>query len=196
MKKLITLCTVLALMVGLCGCTVNKAEAVLTQYLDAVGDIQYAAANELAIIDAADEDKIDPVLTQSDFNDALLASLTYDIWSSEKVDGDTVTFRVQLHQIAMKQVYSDVITQYSEYMLEQSTQGIDPTEEEITQVLNQYMLKAVQDNKTVKTTSTVEIEMRKVDGEWKVVMDKELLNGLFGGLVEAMDELISTDDGE
>jgi len=54
----------------------------------------------------------------------------------------------------------------------------------------------VQDNKTVKTTSTVEIEMRKVDGKWKVVMDKELLNGLFGGLVEAMDELISTDDGE
>jgi|GEM_PF-6346884 len=196
MKKLIALCTVLALMLGLCGCTVNKAEDALTQYLDAVGDLQYVAANELAIIDAADEDKIDPVLTQSDFNDTLLASLTYDIWSSEKVDSDTVTFRVQLHQIAMKQVYSDVITQYSEYMLEQSTQGIDPTEEEITQVLNQYMLEAVQDNKTVKTTSTVEIEMRKVDGKWKVVMDKELLNGLFGGLVEAMDELISTDDGE
>lgn len=194
MKKILALCCMLALLAGLlCGCGTKGAEDALIQYLEAVAALDYDGANALVMVDSSNEGKVDPVLTKSAFNDALLSSLSYDIWDSEKKSGEQVVFTVMLHQISMKQVYSDVIPQYSTYILEQSKEGKDPSQEEIEALLEEYMLTAVEKNKTVKTTTTVSIEMRKTDGGWRVVADKALLNGIFGGLVEAMEELIDTE---
>jgi len=194
MKKIFALICLLALICGLCACSTKTQESTLSQYFDLLKKLDYTSANSMVIIEATDTDKIDPVLTKSDFNDILFSTLTYDIWKVKKQDANTVIITVMVHQIAMKEVYSEVISDYSDYMLEQSKQGIDPTDEQIKQATDASMLKAVKANTAKIDTITVDVKLEKQDGQWKIVMDKPLLNALFGGLIEAMDELISTDN--
>ncbi|WP_026575682.1 hypothetical protein [Bacillus sp. UNC438CL73TsuS30] len=88
-----------------------------------------------------------------------------------------------------KIVLGKVIQEAMKEALSQAFSGQAPDEKAQEKEMANKLVKGVSDPSAKKVTNKVKINLVKVDGDWKVEADKELLNALTGGLSSVGEEM-------
>lgn len=117
-------------------------------------------------------------------------NLTCEILES-KVEGDTAIVKATIQNIDFSQLVSELITQV---LMGQ----IDPTNlqmDALSKLVSEKLGAIVNDSSAKKFTATLDVSLKKVGSDWKVVADVDLLDAMFGGLIKPIESMVSTAGG-
>lgn len=181
MRKILLLLTSVMMVLGMAACggggggeeqSTNTPEAAVAGYLDAFKAVDQAKLNEYVTEDDMmySEDTEDVSEAQ-----VVFGNISYEIKSVNAEEGSTTaTVTTDVTNVDMTAVMQSMM---AAAMTESGdVEAMD--EEKSMEMLKQ----AIEDNKENKITKTVDIEVTKVDDQWKVKSTDELLTVLSGGI--------------
>lgn len=131
-----------------------------------------------------DEDTED----SEEYMKAIFKTLSWEIVSAEE-DGDTVVVKANITAIDMKNAMQDYITQAFRYALTTAYLDPKPTEEEVTEKMEEMFMNSIQNQSEKTVTNEVEIKVMQEDGKWKIVSDEAFGNAVTGGLFDVYEGL-------
>lgn len=110
----------------------------------------------------------------------ILEGIDYSIISSEKIDNENVTVKVDITSLNMEDVMQKYMESIVDFSLNEEAASL--SEEETNDKIVELLLETISqpDLETVKTT--VDINVKKVDNKWTIQESDELTNALAGGL--------------
>lgn len=182
----------MVLMLLLTACSSDKGETA-----------EKATANALNAIKSFDKDGINKYLNyneivnnneddESAVNQAkkILSGMEYKIISSEE-KGDTAIVKVDITNSDMGKAMKEMIGNLFGLAMEESFKPDSEkmTAEQMEQKSFELFDEAISKYKNEKVTSTVDIELNKVDGKWKIAMDVEFHDAMMGGLLKATEDM-------
>ena len=105
-----------------------------------------------------------------------------------KKDANAATAQVEI----TNKDYKVIISNYMQKALKAAFGGESMTDQE----MENYLIEELKNQETQTATSTVTMQLEKVDGEWRITANEDLINGLMPGLQEAIDTLNTTNVSE
>ena len=105
-----------------------------------------------------------------------------------KKDGNQATAQVEI----TNKDYKVIISNYMQKALKAAFGGETMTDQE----MENYLIEELKNQEIQTATSTVTMQLEKVDGEWKIIANDNLINGLMPGLQEAINTLNNTNISE
>ena len=143
-----------------------------------------SSSMEDTVTDLAEEKKAEEALAY------LFKHLSYKIGDVKKEEENSATIAVEMEQADLKEATSAAMGEM--FIQSMSLAFSDKTEEEIDAEMEEFLLakfkKMVDDNKDNLITTNVDVHMKKVDGEWKVVGDEAFYDAATGGMLSAIEE--------
>lgn len=182
MKNIKYICIVLILVLGLTGCGGPKPDAVVESFLEAFHAVDFTTVEQY-VIDENGEPMSFKKEDMPDMFNGVCNAIAYEditIVSSEK-DSAKVTARVTTIDGAM--IYNQFLKEAMEIGITYAFMGISDAEFDamMERLLNSLFNAA----DAPKVTNTVTFNLTKIDGNWKVIFDEELLDGLSGGMASS-----------
>lgn len=190
MKKILLLLVSIIVVWGMVACGDNKEEQ--KEQSSDIEQEQYSSTPEAAVIgylnsfQSGRQDKANQYVTEDDIIysvDAedkdiatiqmLFGNITYKIKSENIEENDTASVITDITNVDM-----NMVMQAIQSSLKESSDSSNMTQEAIMTVIE----KAIEQNKDNTVTQTVEIEVVKVNEEWKVKTTSELLTAISGGV--------------
>jgi hypothetical protein len=114
-------------------------------------------------------------------------NLTYEIINVNTND-KVATVETKITNINMAVIMKDFITQALILAFEQIGET-EVDEEEMQKQMEDLLIELLSKEDNEMITTEVDIELNEVDGEWKIDLNDELINALFGGLTSVVDEI-------
>ena len=201
--------TLLALLVGLslllslaaCGSERASAQEVTEQGLAALRDLDVLALPQYWNTDGLNLDDLGD-LTQAgeevDHTAALAQAMTrhlsWQVISAQEDPGaGTASVTVSLTNLDMAPVVGQFLQEAFSDALSSALQadGQQPTEEEMTQQYLQTLTDLLNQEGLDTRTTTVEVPLTLVDGQWKITPDEAVVDALLGGLLTTGEALTS-----
>ncbi len=180
MRKILLLLTSVMMVLGMAACggggggeeqSTNTPEAAVAGYLDAFKAVDQAKLNEYITKDDVMYSEDTESVTEAQ---VVFGNFTYEIKS---VNTDTEGVAIVTTDITNIDMTAVMQSMMAAAMTESGdVEAMD--EEKSMEMLKQ----AIEDNKENKITKTVDIEVTKVDDQWKVKSTDELLTVLSGGI--------------
>ncbi len=182
MKKILcfslTLIMTLTLMVG-CGkkSSSDEVSSAVNTTLTALKDFDTSKITESVTgsTDMFNESEGDELFAQ------IFSNMKFKITNTE-VDGDEAVATAEIEIIDF--------TEFMGFMMQQAIalgfSGLD--EEALQEEMIKKIDEAIKDNQFTSTKRTVEINCKKVDGDWKVVADETLTKAIFGDALSELGE--------
>ncbi len=180
MRKILLLLTSVMMVLGMAACggggggeeqSTNTPEAAVAGYLDAFKAVDQAKLNEYVTEDDVMYSEDTESVTEAQ---VVFGNFTYEIKS---VNTDTEGVAIVTTDITNIDMTAVMQSMMAAAMTESGdVEAMD--EEKSMEMLKQ----AIEDNKENKITKTVDIEVTKVDDQWKVKSTDELLTVLSGGI--------------
>lgn len=199
MRKIGLLIISTLLIFGVVGCSSNETpEEVVANGINAVKNLDLIKMQKY--FDSEDITKEEDIFGEDfegqdmDMFKLLIENIEYEIISSE-IDGDEAIVETKLTNLDMASIMQEYIAQAFILALGSFGEDVDETDEaEMEAEMEQIFIDLLsrEDNKTV--TSTVDIELNKTDGKWKIQLDSFFLDGIFGGLMSAFDDIEELDE--
>lgn len=205
--------TLLALLVGLslllslaaCGSERASAQEVTEQGLAALRDLdvlalpQYWNTDGLNLDDLGDLTQAGEEVDLSAEDTAALAQamtrhLSWQVISAQEDPGaGTASVTVSLTNLDMAPVVGQFLQEAFSDALSSALQadGQQPTEEEMTQQYLQTLTDLLNQEDLDTRTTTVEVPLTLVDGQWKITPDEAVVDALLGGLLTTGEALTS-----
>ena len=205
--------TLLALLVGLslllslaaCGSERASAQEVTEQGLAALRDLdvlalpQYWNTDGLNLDDLGDLTQAGEEVDLSAEDTAALAQamtrhLSWQVISAQEDPGaGTASVTVSLTNLDMAPVVGQFLQEAFSDALSSALQadGQQPTEEEMTQQYLQTLTDLLIQEGLDTRTTTVEVPLTLVDGQWKITPDEAVVDALLGGLLTTGEALTS-----
>lgn len=187
MKKIITIILSITLLFSLSACRSKNetAEEAMNSALTAVKNLDVITANKyFDFKDIIDRDL--PVDLDVDIKDLnkehleiaklLVKNFDFEVLES-KEEKDKATVKVDLTNVDML----DLLSQYIQYSI-----GLAFTEkdQEVIDEKLQVKMLEILDAEDIKLASQeVNISLNKIDGKWKINLDKSAVNAILGGLI-------------
>lgn len=177
----------------LAGCSsVNPAEKVVNDTLTAFKnlDFQTMASN----IDGEDETDV------MDYEDEqlnviikpLAEKLSYKIVSTEEQDKDTSIVKTEITYINIKPIMADVFAEIMQEAFKSAFSSSEPIDDEKMEQMMIEKYQALISSDEIETlTDEIDITVKNIEGEWKIIPDDTLANVLTGGLVSWAQEIES-----
>lgn len=203
--------TLLALLVGLslllslaaCGSERASAQEVTEQGLAALRDLdvlalpQYWNTDGLNLDDLGDLTQAGEEVDLSAEDTAALAQamtrhLSWQVISAQEDPGaGTASVTVSLTNLDMAPVVGQFLQEAFSDALSSALQadGQQPTEEEMTQQYLQTLTDLLNQEDLDTRTTTVEVPLTLVDGQWKITPDEAVADALLGGLLTTGEAL-------
>ena len=194
-KRITAILLILAITVSFAGCgEVAKAEKVVNNTFKA---LQKADFEEISKYIDLDELFPDNTISESDTEsvesqelvDKLFGSLQYEIVSSEKIDKETVMFKVKVTTIDMKPVMAEFMKDLLAYSFANAFADPQPTEEETNKATMDMLLECLSAEDLEFVTNEIDIKVVKVDKDWKIDANEDMADVLVGGMISAIEEL-------
>lgn len=190
MKKIISTLLMIVLMLSLTACgggesaekaTINTIEAIKTVDKETLS--KYMDYNELVNINDADneEDSQDNE-DGTEYIGNIFKNMKYKITSS-KENGDTAVVSVEITNVDMSNVFTLYIQEAMSLALSQAFSEEGQTDEDMDAQMTQLLIDTIEENKATTVTNNVDINLTKVDKQWKVNVDENLQNALMGNLL-------------
>ncbi len=176
MRKILVWITAVMMVFGMAACSSsgggedNTAEAAVIGLLDALkaGDQekvnQYVSPEDLLYAETIATDE------ETEMTKIVLGNMTYEVVSSSESETEAVV-KVDITTVDMAIVMQ-------EYMQKALTAAADTTTEEAMQMLQE----TIDENKDTTVSSSVEVNVVKMDDGWKVETDEALYSAVTGGL--------------
>lgn len=114
----------------------------------------------------------------------LFDNLKYEILSS-KVNEDIATVEAEITNINMETLMGEYMKKSFGLAMENIFEDDPDLDNEMEEIFRELLER--DDNELV--TSTVNINLRRNENSWKIIMDKELVDVISGGLVNVVDSL-------
>ncbi|WP_155928587.1 DUF5105 domain-containing protein [Bacillus sp. UNC41MFS5] len=99
------------------------------------------------------------------------------------------TVESTIKTVDTKIILGTIIQEVMQEALAQAFSGEETDDEAIEKEMTNKLVTGVNEPSAKKVTNKVKINLVKVDGDWKVDVDQELLNALTGGLSSVGDDL-------
>lgn len=184
MKKIVSLVMAFAMFVGMTGCGAKETpETAVKNALDAIKAFDSEKAAKYMDYDALMKDVETGTQSENAKEDEavklVFKNLTYDIKSST-VDGDTATVKTEITNADMSSVITEMVTQV--FALATTVTNPDELGDKGAKIFEDLLNSA----DVKKTTKTVDIKLTKVDGNWRIDTDEDMMNAILGGLIDAM----------
>jgi hypothetical protein len=185
MKKIISTLLLIVLMVSLTACggesaekaTINTIEAVKTYNKEALS--KYLDYNKLLNINESGNDS-----EGEEYIKNIFKNMEYKITSS-KENGDTAVVSAEITNVDMSNVLTLYVQEAMSIAMAQAFSEEAQTEEEMKEQMNQLLVNIIEENKATTATNNVDINLIKVDKQWKVEIDENLQNALMGNMLTA-----------
>ena len=202
MKKIVCFTLILLHFMVLTGCQRTTAEDAVKGFLDAAQSMdtdeisKYVNYEEItdAFDYSGDVNNMDDHIADELFK-TLFTSMEFEIIESQE-DRHNAIVKTDITNIDMRYVIADFIEDYiSEAMsfVFASAFSSDITDEEIDEeldaILHETLLGALRNNKDVKIAQSVDIKVNKIEGNWIIDLDDNLINALTGGLLDVGERL-------
>ena len=176
MRKIMVFLSAVLMAVSMAACSGggDNAETAVSGYLDALKAYDLEKSNSYLV----EGDEAYNMLAESgeeikEEEKIVMKYLSYAIKGSEE-NGDTAVITVDITNVNMQ----DVLKAYMAEGLAAAFENPEMTEEEMMQML----VDAFEANKDNTVTTTVDINLTKADGSWKVQTDDALFSALMGGM--------------
>lgn len=200
--------TLLALLVGLslllslaaCGSERASAQEVTEQGLAALRDLdvlalpQYWNTDGLGDLTQAGEEVDLSAEDTAALAQAMTRHLSWQVISAQEDPGaGTASVTVSLTNLDMAPVVGQFLQEAFSDALSSALQadGQQPTEEEMTQQYLQTLTDLLNQEGLDTRTTTVEVPLTLVDGQWKITPDEAVVDALLGGLLTTGEALTS-----
>ena len=189
MKKLKKLALILAMMLSivlLYGCGGKAPTAVVNEYFEKIKsgdtDVQQLFSmieEEADKVEEADENSESDNLSEEVQNKLLekVKEITYTV-NSETIDGDNAKVNVTVKGMDLNIVIGKVMQEAFSFALTQAFSGTEMTEEESDAYYNSLFSNYL--DEVTYSDRTLDIELTKVDKEWKISEDSIITKLLFG----------------
>lgn len=117
----------------------------------------------------------------------LVKNLEYEIIGSN-IDDDEALVETKITNIDMSIVMKEYITQA--FILAMSNIGEEEVDEVALQKeMEELFTDLLMEEDIEMITIDVDIQLNEVDGNWKIDLNEELINALFGGFMDAVEQL-------
>src|SRR5699024_587250 len=131
-----------------------------------------------------DEDMEIDILESEEDIKPVFANLEFEILSSE-VGEDTAIVETEITNINMETIMDEYIEQSFSLAMENIFEEDENLEEEIKEIF----IELIERNDNELVTSTVDINLRRIEDSWEIDMDDELADAITGGLISIVDSL-------
>ena len=202
--------TLLALLVGLslllslaaCGSGRTSAQEVTEQGLAALRDLDVLALPQYWNTDGLNLGDLSQAGEELDLSaedtaalaQAMTRHLSWQVISAQEDPGaGTASVTVSLTNLDMAPVVGQFLQEAFSDALSSALQadGQQPTEEKMTQQYLQTLTDLLNQEELDTRTTTVEVPLTLVDGQWKITPDEAVVDALLGGLLTTGEALTS-----
>ena len=192
MKKRLSLVCVLIMVVTLVACGGESPEQAVNNALTAVKKAdeetieRYFGEDDL--MDSGDiDDDIDDIIDTEKSAKLLFENLSFETLSSQ-IDGDKAVVETKITNIDLQSVFIEYLKEAFEVVMSSAFDAeADEDDEEREKELEQLFTDLLNDEDNELVESTVEINLVKDEGSWRIDLDHELLDAIFGGLFSVID---------
>lgn len=167
---------------SMAGCFQNKPEDAVKNLIAAIKEFDVAKVQKYSA-DAGDaEDILDP--ETSGVMKKMFARIECKIISSEMVDENNAKVVAEITTLDGAAVASAYLPKAMSWALQNIGKDEDATEKELMKIFDECI---TEDTKTI--TKKVTIEVKKINGEWKVDAEETFANVITGGLLDALSSI-------
>lgn len=160
----------------------NGLNAIKTQNLNEIR--KYFASEDIL----GQNDEENQLLSQDENLALMLKNLNYKVVSSSE-SGDQATIVAEISNMDLAIVLRNYFSQAMEFAMRNAFSNEEISEEELTQQMEDMMVELLKAEDNEMVTTTVEVTLTKVDGNWTIDASDELLDAVFGGLLTALSGL-------
>lgn len=186
MKKTILLCLMFLLfLLFVTGCSIfQRPNALADQFLQALqaNDFEKLAS----LVYTKEGTKAELKITPEELNTnegkimkALLSKLTFEPSKTVSKEGDSAVVSVKITTVDTNVLYAKLMQEIMPLAFASAFAG-EEEQKEIEKMMPSLMLKNINDSNVTMITKEIKINLKKVDGKYKVVMDDRLFKDLFG----------------
>lgn len=192
MKKIIVLFLSVLLLFAIASCSSKETpEEVVDNGLTAIINLDLITMQKyFDSEDISEEDDIfgDGFEDQNIENvELLVKNLEFEIISSS-IDDDEAIVETKITNINMSIVMEEYITQA--FILAMSSIGEEEVDEDAMQKeMEELFTELLSEEDVEMITIDVDIKLNDVDGNWKIDLNDELINALFGGFMDVVEQL-------
>ena len=167
------------------GKKVESPETTVSNYLDSLHNLEFDNAKKY--VDVLGATDFEEGSDEEVFINNIMSSLDYTIISSTE-NGDKATVKVNIKNIDMASVMSDVFSQLF------SLSFSDLSEEEQDNKVNDITLSSIEKNKTILVENEVDINLEKTETGWIIISDNKLSDAITGGLMSFSNDFGSSSE--
>lgn len=122
---------------------------------------------------------------------ALFDKLQYKIISAQQIDKNTVVVKTEITAVNMKTVLGQWVREVLQVSLSEVTkpQSEKMSEDQKQKVYEDKFVEIANRESSQSVTNTIDITVEKAQNVWTVKSDDALVNAMFGGLKDAIDEM-------
>ena len=193
MKKTLIYITTIFIAFSLSACNLfgPSPDEVATDFLTSVQKGEWEKASEY--VKNKDTKKTLEELTSSKDDETkymqdLFEKMSFTVGKVKEED-KRATVESTIKTVDMKLILGTIIQEVMQEALAQAFSGEETDDEAIEKEMTNKLVAGVNEPSAKKVTNKVKINLVKVDGDWKVDVDQELLNALTGGLSSVGEEM-------
>ncbi len=134
---------------------------------------EYLGLDELSALGVTDEASQENV---KKIIDKILTSIEYSIVSSEKVDNENVTVKVDVTSLDMEMAMQNFTTEFIAFSMTEEAANL--SDEELNNKMLEILLEVLSNPDLETVKNTIDINVTKVDNEWVIEQNEELINSL------------------
>lgn len=178
-------CVVLAAMFLLTGCNdTQKAEQRVSEMLDAMKQADLAQIQQFFPEQLEQESGTSSAL----FLKELFKNLQYTIVSSGSTEKDTVIVKTEISNVDLVEAFRQSIGEILAFSFENAL-GETITEQEMTDKTYEIFVQNIEGLTGEPVKKTVDISVKKQEGQWKVEPDPAIADAALAGLVTVFSEM-------
>lgn len=191
LKIAVSLMMIVSLILTCSGCTrVNQAEKAAITMLEALKAGDLDTAKEYMDFDEVSGNASYAVVGDTDmYMRAAMTRFYYELRGAEDAGDGVVKVHVFTSGVSMKHVIEDFLQGAMQYIIKNATAETRPSQEETTKNLTEIITASAENPKIPVVSCEVYLEMIKIDGKWKVKVNKSVVNSIFGGMFTAIDDV-------
>jgi predicted small lipoprotein YifL len=196
MKKTLLLLTTIILAFSLSACNLfgPTPDEVATDFLTSVQKGEWEEASEYVNTDESKE-KIKEFTTSDEdvkYIEDLIGKMSFTIGTVKEED-NKATVQSEIETVDMKIIIGTIFQEMLAEAFAQAFSGEETDEEAQDEEMTKLLVEGMNEPSAKKVTNKVNIQLVKVDGDWKVEVSDELLNALTGGLSSMGEEMEGTE---
>ena len=134
---------------------------------------KYFGIDELSALGIKDE------ASQENFKkiiDKIITNIEYSIVSSEKIDNENVTVKVDITSLDTEIAMQNFMAEFVAFSMSEEAASL--SDEEFNNKMLETFLEALSNPDLETVKSTVDIKVTKVDNKWVIEQNEELINSL------------------